>query len=179
MNTGISTGAGMIDAWWGFRNYMAETDDPPVSVVVRALGDMAYFHELDEQPSPWVDPVIRGEAGLELDLGAADAYDAPFHTSEAKAGARQWPSHVATDPDVAHAEIGRRANDALEKWEKPAFVLYSDRDPITHSRRDVLRELIPTAGEQPDIWIEGAGHFLQEEAGEEVAEQIVEFVDRT
>lgn len=59
MNTGISTGAGMIDAWWGFRSYMAETDDPPVSVVVRALGDMAYFHELDEQPSPWVDPVVR------------------------------------------------------------------------------------------------------------------------
>jgi len=29
------------------------------------------------------------------------------------------------------------------------------------------------------VWIEGAGHFLQEEAGEEVAEQIVDFVDRT
>jgi len=45
--------------------------------------------------------------------------------------------------------------------------------------RDALRETIPTASAQPDVWIEGAGHFLREEAGEEVAEHIVDFVDRT
>jgi haloalkane dehalogenase len=42
-----------------------------------------------------------------------------------------------------------------------------------------MRELFPTASEQPDIWIEGAMHFLQEDAGEEIAEEIVDFVDRT
>jgi haloalkane dehalogenase len=36
-----------------------------------------------------------------------------------------------------------------------------------------------TASEQPDVWIEGAMHFLQEDAGEEIAGEIVAFVDRT
>jgi len=45
--------------------------------------------------------------------------------------------------------------------------------------RDGLRELIPSAGHQPDVWIDGAGHFLQEEAGERVANAIVAFLDRT
>ncbi len=39
--------------------------------------------------------------------------------------------------------------------------------------------LIRTATDQPDTWVEGAMHFLQEDAGEEIAEEIVAFVDRT
>jgi len=180
MNTGVPTGQGsMIDAWWAFREYMAGTADPSISTVVRALGDMMSFHERAEQPEPWVAPIERGQAGLDLAPGVAAAYDAPFHTPDSKAGARQWPSLVSTDPAMEGAKIGMRAVEALGEWEKPAFVLYSDRDPITHGARDSLRELIPSAGAQPDIWIEGAGHFLQEEAGEAVAEAIVEFVDRT
>ena len=77
------------------------------------------------------------------------------------------------------ADIGRQAFEALAEWEKPAFVLFGDEDPITGPGRDALRETIPTASGQPDVWIEGAGHFLQEEAGEEVAEHIVDFVGRT
>jgi haloalkane dehalogenase len=67
----------------------------------------------------------------------------------------------------------------LSEWEKPAFVLFSDSDPITRDNRDPLRELIPTASDQPDVWVEGAMHFLQEDAGEEIAEEVVAFVDRT
>lgn len=180
MNTGVPTGKGsMIDAWWGFREYMPGTADPSISTVVRALGDMASFHERSEQPEPWVEPVERGEAGLDLAPGVAVAYDAPFHTPDSKAGAKRWPSLVPTGPDIEEAKVGTRAVEALGEWEKPAFVLYSDRDPITHGSRASLRELIPSAGAQPDIWIEGAGHFLQEEAGEAVEEAIVKFVDRT
>jgi haloalkane dehalogenase len=180
MNTGVPTGRGeMIDAWWMFREYIAGTTDPSISTVVRALGDMAAFHERAEQPEPWVTPVEQGEAGLDLSPEVMAAYDAPFHTPEAKAGARQWSSLVPTDPDMEGADVGMQTVEALGDWEKPAFVLYSDRDPITHGARDGLRELIPSAGAQPDVWIEGAGHFLQEEAGERVAEEIVAFVDRT
>jgi haloalkane dehalogenase len=180
MNTGVPSGdGGMIEAWWAFREYMAETDDPPVSTAISALGDAAHYHDLDEQPDPWVAPVERGEAGLDLDRDVAAAYDAPFHTPEAKAGARMWPSLVPTDPEMGGADIGQEAIEALAAWEKPAFVLFGDEDPITGPGRDGLRELIPTATEQPDVWVDGAGHFLQEEAGEAVAAEIVGFVDRT
>jgi haloalkane dehalogenase len=63
--------------------------------------------------------------------------------------------------------------------ENPAFVLYSDRDQITHGAHNDLRELVPSAGHQPDVWVEGAGYFLQEESGERVADAIVAFVYRT
>lgn len=77
------------------------------------------------------------------------------------------------------ADIGMQTVEAFGEWEKPTFLLYSDRDPITHGARDSLRELIPSASYQPDVWIDGAGHFLQEEAGERVANALVAFVDRT
>jgi len=39
--------------------------------------------------------------------------------------------------------------------------------------------LIPGAQGQPEIAIENAGHFLQEDKGEEIAQHIVEFMVRT
>lgn len=35
------------------------------------------------------------------------------------------------------------------------------------------------ATEQPDTWVEDAMHFLQEDAGEEIAEETVAVVDRS
>ena len=58
-------------------------------------------------------------------------------------------------------------------------MLFSDSDPITSPNRDPLRELIPTASDQPDVWVEDAMHSLQEDAGERIADEIVAFVDRT
>jgi haloalkane dehalogenase len=58
-------------------------------------------------------------------------------------------------------------------------VLFSDSDPITGNARNPIRDLIPTASEQPDVWIEDAMHFLQEDAGEEIADEVVAFVERT
>jgi haloalkane dehalogenase len=77
------------------------------------------------------------------------------------------------------AAITSAARAVLQQWDGPAFVLLSDSDPITQCARDPLHDLIPTAAEQPDVWIEAAGHFLQEDAGPEIADRIVEFVDRT
>jgi haloalkane dehalogenase len=42
-----------------------------------------------------------------------------------------------------------------------------------------FRQLIPTAKDQPEITIKDAGHFLQEDKGEKVAEQILQFIQRT
>jgi haloalkane dehalogenase len=39
--------------------------------------------------------------------------------------------------------------------------------------------LIPTANDQPLITIRGAGHFLQEDKGEEIAAEIGAFMGRT
>ena len=63
----------------------------------------------------------------------------------------------------------------LERWEKPALVLFSDSDPIfTPEAAERLAACVPGAG--PAEIVAGAGHFLQEEKGEEIAERIVRFL---
>jgi haloalkane dehalogenase len=156
MNTFVPTGnAEMPDAWYEFHDFVERVDELPVSMFV----ENATATDLSEE--------------------VLAAYDAPFGSEAEKAGAREWPDMVPRADGGDGAEITREAHEALKSWEKPAFVLFGDSDPITSGARDPLWNLIPTASDQPDVWIEGASHFLQEDAGEEIADRIVDFVDRT
>jgi len=121
------------------------------------------------------------DQGCSTELTEAEraAYNAPFHSRESEAGVRTMMGLVPTTPEDDGAGVGRRTRERLANWEKPAFVLFSDADPILSENRDPLRELIPTANEQPDVWVEGANHFLQEDAGTEIGREIAAFVDRT
>ena len=42
-----------------------------------------------------------------------------------------------------------------------------------------FRSLIPSAKDEPEIVIHDAGHFLQEDKGEEIAQHIVNYIART
>jgi len=95
------------------------------------------------------------------------------------AGARILPSRVPIEPGMDGADTIAAARETFADWQKPVFVLFSDSDPITHASRDDLRTLFPTATDQPDIWVEGGAHFLQEDVGDTVANEILDFVDRT
>ncbi len=156
MNTDCPTGdAEMTEAWHAFREMVESAEELAVSRIV----DGGTVDDLD--------PAVRA------------AYDAPFPDEASKAGARAWPDMVPRASGGDGGDITSAARERLRDWDEPAFVLFSDGDPITRGARDPLRALIPTATEQPDVWIEGAGHFLQEDAGPEVAREIVDFVDRT
>ena len=90
-----------------------------------------------------------------------------------------FPLLVPITPDDPGSAGMRRAREVLSKWNKPAFVLFSDRDPITRGGDTFFRALIPTAKDQPEVVIEDVGHFLQDEKGEEIARHIVAFIART
>ncbi len=156
MNTALPDGTEpMPDTWLEFRSFVESHEDLPIA------------------------PIIGGGCVSDLSEDVIAAYEAPFHSPEAKAGARAWPGLVPTDPDDEGVELLRETRQRLAEWQKPAFVLFSEDDPIMRGARDPMRELIPTASEQPDVWIEDAGHFLQEDAGERVAEHVADFIERT
>jgi haloalkane dehalogenase len=156
MNTDVTDGSQeMPETWHRFAEVVATAD------------------ELD------VGQVLQNSCVTDLSETVLAAYDAPFPDERYKAGARTFPGLVPLDPDDPGAAEMRETRAALAEWEKPAFVLFSREDVIFSGVRDSLRELLPTASDQPDVWIDGAGHFLQEDAGEAVAEEILAFVDRS
>jgi haloalkane dehalogenase len=67
----------------------------------------------------------------------------------------------------------RALADALSRWQKPALVAFSDLDRIFPYPKagQVFCDLIPTATEQ--VKIEGASHFVQEDRGERLAEEVL------
>ena len=107
------------------------------------------------------------------------AYDAPFPDASYKAGAAIFPSLVPISPDMPGAAQMKAAREKLSRWTKPALVLFSDGDPILGGAAGFFRQLIPSAKEQPERVIRGAGHFLQEEKGAEIAEEVIAFMERT
>ena len=107
------------------------------------------------------------------------AYNAPFPDDSYKAGARQFPLLVPTRPDDPASEANRRAWEVLRRWEKPLLTAFSDSDPVTRGGERVFQKLVPGAHGQPHVTIAGAGHFLQEDKGEEFAQVVVDFIRRT
>ena len=93
-----------------------------------------------------------------------------------KEGARQFPVLVPISTDDPAVPANRRAWDVLSKWEKPFLCLFGDSDPVTRGGDRVLMASIPGTKNQPHATIEGGGHFIQEDRGEELARRMVEWM---
>jgi haloalkane dehalogenase len=107
------------------------------------------------------------------------AYDAPFPDESFKAGPRAMPGLVPYRPDDPASGANRAAWHRLAASTTPMLVAFSDSDPITRDMGPILRQaMVGTAGREHPV-IANAGHFLQEDAGPELAGHIVEFIAAT
>jgi haloalkane dehalogenase len=154
LNTGVGAGRAPSDEWLRFR------------ALVRRVGT-------DLQPGR----LIRVSCARGLPGEVEAAYDAPFPVPESKIGVVAFPELVPTEPDHPSAPAMTAVREQLRRWEKPALVLFSDSDPVFSTRSaERLAELIPGALRAETV--ANAGHFLQEDAGEEIATRIVEFLSK-
>lgn len=126
-----------------------------------------------------VGAIVNGGCTTDLPAAVRAAYDAPFPDESYKEGARQFPALVPVTPDDPAAEPNRQAWKGLERFDRPFLCAFSDQDPITRGADRVLRERIPGTAGQPHTTIAGAGHFLQEDRGPELAAVIVDFIAST
>lgn len=106
----------------------------------------------------------------------AAAYSAPFPSEEHKAGARQFPTLVPITPDNPAIPANRAAWKFFADFDKPFLTAFSDMDPVTKGGEKRFIETVPGTKGQKHTIIKGAGHFLQDDAGEELAEVVAGFM---
>jgi haloalkane dehalogenase len=155
-NTGLPTGDfDMPAVWWEFRNAMESAPTLDIGRFVAA-------------------GCLRG-----LSDEARAAYDAPFPDPSYEAGPRVMPTLVPTRPDDPATEANRAAWEVLTQWRKPFLTAFSDGDPITGAMAPILQKLVPGAHGLDHPTLEGAGHFLQEDAGADLGRIVAAFVTTT
>lgn len=110
------------------------------------------------------------------DPSIAAAYDAPFPEPAYKAGALIMPQRVPVFADDPANEANRKAWQVFERWEKPFLTAFGDSDPISRGGERPFQRRVPGAQGQDHVSVEGAGHFIQESHGEELARIINEFI---
>ena len=123
--------------------------------------------------------IVKGGCVSDPPAEVVAAYDAPYPDDRHKAGARQFPTLVPTTPDDPASAPNRAAWQVLQRWEKPFLTAFGDSDAITRGADRVLQKLIPGAAGQPHTTIAQAGHFIQEDRGEELARVVVDFMAAT
>jgi haloalkane dehalogenase len=154
-NTGLPTGDHpMPEVWWNFRKAI--------------------------QGAPALDVGSWVEAGCARPVTDAvrAAYSAPFPDDSYCVGPRAMPGLIPTAPDNAASEANRAAWKALCDSVTPMLVAFSDSDPITGAMAPIFSSQMRGAEGIDHPTIRNAGHFLQEDAGEELAEAIVRFLAR-
>ena len=123
--------------------------------------------------------IIAGGTTRSLSEAEVAAYDAPFPDESYKEGPRAMPTLVPSTPDDPASPANRRAWDVLERLDTPVLTAFSDRDPVTAGGEKAFQRRIPGAAGRQHVTIEGAGHFLQEDAGARLAEIVVSFAAAT
>ena len=151
LDTGLFTGRQrMTDAWMAFRAFVERTEDVPVSMLVRRA--------------------CATDPGDEI----AAAYDAPFPEPRAKAGVRAFPLMLPLEPGAPGAAEGDRVLHAMREDRRPTLMLWGAEDPVLPP--DVGRRFAAAIGrDEPEI-VQGASHFLQEDAGERIGRRIAEWL---
>lgn len=127
-------------------------------------------------PSLPISKIVQFVSLQKLPKEVLDAYDRPFPSKKHKSGAKAFPMLIPSDPSHEGVDRMNKARKVLSEWQKPALVMFSDKDRVFSGLEKFFYKLIPTSGDQPKITIKNAGHFLQEEKGEEIAKYIDQFM---
>jgi haloalkane dehalogenase len=184
-NTGLPDAQGMDREQAAPMRELYETIPalPPEEMVRKmaanesGAGFMYWVRHCADYPEFRVRDVMRLSSGGRLGDAELAAYDAPFPDESYMQGARQFPSLVPIFPDDPAVADNRRAWRVLEGFERPLLTAFSDADPVTAGAWKRFRESVPGARGQCHVTLHGAGHFLQEDAGETLAGVVVGFCE--
>ena len=109
-----------------------------------------------------------------LEAGVMEQYKMPHPTAAARAGIAAFPKMIPGNDRHPNAAYISQIDSVLRNWDVPVLVMFSDGDIAfkpTEGQR--IAEMVPDGRFQV---VRNAGHYLQEDAGEEIAQRMVTFL---
>ena len=109
-----------------------------------------------------------------VDTQAMEQYKMPHPTAATRAGIAAFPKMIPDNTNHPNAEYISEINRTLQEWDIPVLVMFSDKDiafKVEEGQR--IANMVPNGRFQV---VRDAGHYLQEDAGEEIAERMVTFL---
>ncbi len=107
----------------------------------------------------------------------AAAYGAPFPSKQYQTAALVFPRLVPTREDHPGAYDNRTAIEKLKKLDIPTLLIVGEKDAVTGKILLDLQNIFRNVSET--VSYKDAGHFIQEDAGEQVAEKISGWITET
>lgn len=170
-NTALHTADGALE---GRLAWPVHATDGATVTVAQLLLD---YQRLTQELVPLRPSVfVQGATTSNVPDDVLSAYDAPFPDESFCAAPRQLPLLMGLTPSSECARVNRQTFDALARFDGPFVTAFSDGDPGTGGWPDVLQDLVPGARGRAHVTIAGAGHFLQEDRGAELAEVVARVV---
>jgi haloalkane dehalogenase len=153
-NTGIPSGEGVNETMARWLEFSQSVDALPIGALV------------------------NNGTGRELTAAELAAYEAPFPDGAYQAGALQFPLLIPVQPDNPGVPMCRATWDFLAGATLPFLTVMGSEDPIAFKpgAHRKFQRVVPGAAGLDHVVIEGAGHFIQEDASDRLVEIIDAFV---
>jgi haloalkane dehalogenase len=156
-NTGVPVGEGVNEFMQRWLDFSQSVDALPIGALV------------------------NGSTTRALTSGEIAAYEAPFPDGRYQTSALQFPLLIPVQPDNPGVPMCRETWAFLETFTKPFLTVYGSEDPVSYKpgAHAKFQRKVPGAAGQPHCVVEGAHHFIQEDASDELVQVIDEFVRKT
>ncbi len=152
-------------------NTALPTGDKPMSAAFRSWQEFS-----QNVPNFNAGRIVFGGTTSKLTDAEVAAFNAPFPDESYQAGARQFPVLVPDSPDNPASEPNRAAWQVLQRLNTPVLTVFGSDDKIMAGVERVFQKLMPGAVGQKHTILPNAGHFLQEDVPDELAQATLEFI---
>lgn len=160
-----------------FARVLASNTGIPVGEGVNKFMEqwLAFSQSVDALP---IADLVASGCTRTLSDGERAAYDAPFPDGTYQASALEFPVLIPVQPDNPGVPQSKATWAFLETWTKPFLTVFGTKDAIAYKpgAHRKFQELVPGAQGRHHVEIEGANHFIQEDAPDQLVEILDAFV---
>ena len=103
-------------------------------------------------------------------------YKMPHPNGASRAGVAAFPKMIPTNKRHPNYQYVLDIEQTLQQWNIPVLVMFSDRDIAFKAEEGQrIAEMVPNGR---FTLVPGAGHYLQEDAGEDIADEMMGFLNQ-